>query len=272
MKLRSGIESSIEGPCRLVKNIQALQKKLNTCNNHSNNKSIKSLKYILRLYTKMDETFYEIYTYRGRDKITDLNLTTYKKTLELMCQLIGKTYTKKAEDYDKYEKELIVKTLYKMHIIFIKLQDVLLDLEYESTYMKELLRVCEKNAGKLIKDKESKEALAYYCYSHLYGSNNLNRYNMNTYEDGEYSYEEIYDNYYGENINNNIKDDVFIEEDYKRWFIYENSHYHKNGYTRYTELPPLYDYEELRARISHHSRELERYKNEMSNMYPYGEK
>ena len=138
-----------------------------------------------------------------------------------------------------------------------------------SSYMKTLLKTSEENKGKIIEDRNSKEALAYYCYSHLYNSNEINEYDIHTYEDGEYTYEEIYDYYYGNNTNNNPEDDKFLREDYGRWFEDETniSHYNKGGYKRYTELPVLYNYEELQARIEYHREELSKYTEIMDTQY-----
>lgn len=232
-------------------------------------KSVKNLKYVWMIYTKLEEEFIGIYKHMERLAMLKYVLVSYKKTLQLMSEIIGKTYNKESIDYDEETKEMIVKILYKMFIVFLEFRGILY--EQEDTYhMKELLKESEENAGKKIEDEKSPEALAYYCYSHLYGNNEVNRYEIKTYEDQEYSYEEIYDYYFGNNINKNPKDDLFIREDYERWFVYEGSisHYNEKGYKRYDELPPLYDYNELESRIDYHIDEIEKYKAMILKMYP----
>ena len=223
-------------------------------------KTIANMKYVKQLYDILDDEFFLVYKNMSHQSMVRFIMVLYKKTLSLICDIIKKTYEIKSLEYTSSEKEMMVTLLYKLRQVFVKTREVMYELT-GSSYMKTLLKTSEENKGKIIEDRNSKEALAYYCYSHLYNSNEINEYDIHTYEDGEYTYEEIYDYYYGNNTNNNPEDDKFLREDYGRWFEDETniSHYNKGGYKRYTELPVLYNYEELQARIEYHREELSKY-------------
>ena len=226
--------------------------------NENCEKTIENMKYMKQLYNILDDEFFLVYKNMSHKSMVKFIMVLYKKSLSLTCDIIKKTYELKSLEYTSSEKEMMVTLLYKLHQVFIKTRAVMTDLIDSSDYMKTLLKTSEENKGKIIEDRNSKEALAYYCYSHLYNSNEINEYDIYTYEDGEYTYEEIYDYYYGNNTNNNPEDDKFLREYYSRWFTDENniSHYNKGGYKRHTEL---YNYEELRARIEYHREELNKY-------------
>ena len=279
MKLRSG-RATDKGASSIIDNYNkfsiSVKEKLYIYEKNPCSKSIKNLKYIMYVYNQIDEEFFEILNNEElsniRFSIVNFILILYKKTLELMSGLIGKTYDKKSTKYDSSTKEMIVKTLYKMRNVFIKLRKLLYDMEEESECIKSLLDVSVKKAGKTIKDKSSTEALAYYCYSHLYGNEEYNRYNISSYEDGEYSYEEIYDYYFGANIEKYIEDDMFIREDYKYWFTYNEitDNYHLYGYRRHKlkEKEPLYKFNELKRRVEYYKDETIKYFEMMAEMYP----
>ena len=276
MKLRSG-RATDKGASSIIDKYNkfsiSVNEKLYIYEKNPCSKSIKNLKYIMYIYNQIDEEIFEIL---NNEELSNIRFSTvnfililYKKTLELMSDLIGKTYDKKSTKYDSSTKEMIVKTLYKMRNVFIKLRKLLYDMEEESECIKSLLDVSVKKAGKSIKDKNSMKALAYYCYSHLYGNDEINRYDIHTYEDGEYSYEEIYDYYFGDHINKNIEDDMFIRDDYKYWFTYKatTDKYHLYGYKRH-KLKPLYTFNELKSRIEYYKDEIYKYYEMMEEMYP----
>ena len=248
---------------------RSVKQKLEMCEKYPCSKSIKNLKYIMCVYVQIDEEFFELLKDEIPVSVVILILIMYKKTLELMSDLIGKTYDKKSAEYDSSIKEMIVKLLYKMRTVFTRLRRIMYDIEEGSKYIKDLLNECVENAGKLIDDKNSTKALAYYCYSHLYGNDEINRYAIHTYEDGEYSYEEIYDYYFGDHINKNIEDDMFIRDDYKYWFTYKatTDKYHLYGYKRHA-LKPLYTFNELKSRIEYYKDEIYKYYEMMEEMYP----
>lgn len=282
MKLRSGtiVTTDNRKKCassssnnNINKYSETLKDKLYMCEKYPCSTSIKNLNYIERVYEQINEEYFELlegveYS-KMPNSIVNLTMIKYKKTLELMSDLIGKTYDKKSEEYDNSTKEMIVKLLYKMRKVFVRLRRILYEMEDESKYIKTLLNVSVENAGKPIKDTSSMEALVYYCYSHLYGNEEINRYDIHTYEDGVYGYGEIYDYYFGGHIEMNIEDDMFIRDDYKYWFVYKETieKYNLYGYKRH-KLKPLYDFYELKSRIEYHKDEVNKYFEMMAEMYP----
>jgi hypothetical protein len=270
MKLRSGTIIKDETPKSVKSYTTRVKVLIDRYSKNPCSKSMKNLNHIIQIYILTNDDLYNIYKDMNPHEMPRYILVCYKKTLEMMSDLIGKTYTEESKNYNRETKELIVKTIYTMHVSFTTLRKILYEVEVESEYMKNLLKVSKENAGHPIEDKSSDEALAYYCYSHLYRNKEMKGYEIHTYDSGEYTYEEIYDYYFSANINNNLEDDLFIRDDYSRWFIDEEyiSHYYINGYKSYTELPLLYDYDELEARIDYHDEELEKYKKMMYDMYP----
>ena len=272
MKLRSGTTIKSTKTNNTSKIDISLNKITEALNIHKTcEKTISNMKYIKTIYNTLDDEFFVLYKDMNEKKMVRFIIILYKKTLQLMSDLILKTYDNKSLSYTCSEKEMIVTLLYKMNEVFIHIRSLMYDLINSSDYMKTLLKTSEENKGKPIEDTDSLEAQAYYCYSHLYCNNERNKYDIHTYEDGEYTYEVIYDYYYGNNPNKNDADDIFVREDYGQWFEVENniSHYHEGGYKRYTELPVLYNYDELRSRIEFHKEELKKYKEIMETSYPH---
>ena len=293
MKLRSGTTIISKKTNNKSKIDISLNKITDALKIHKNSeKTIENLKHIKTIYNILNDEFFVLYKDMSEIKMVRFVITIYKKTLQLMSDLILKTYDNKSLSYTCSEKEMIVTVLYNMNEVFIRIRGLMHDLIDSSDYMKKLLKTSEENKGKPIEYRNSLEAQTYYCYSHLYCNNEINEYNIHTYEDGKYTYEdgkytyedgkytyedgkytyeEIYDYYYGNNPNKNEDDDIFVFEDYGRWFEYEDniSHYNEGGYKRYTELPVLYNYDELRVRIEFHKEELKKYNKIMETSYPH---
>ncbi len=116
------------------------------------------------------------------------------------------------------------------------------------------------HVGENITDETSKEAICYYCYRHLNNSDEENEYEMNSYGDRIYSHTELYNYYYRNNVNNDVKEDLFIQNDYAWWFennqnmnVYDMSYNNKRGENL------IYTIQEVKHRISFHNRELQIY-------------
>ena len=155
-----------------------------------------------------------------------------------------------------------------MRNVFIRIRDVLTEIEHKSQYMKKLLYYSKTNKGGVITNKNSYEVLAYYSYRHLYNSEEENKYDINTYEDGNYSYEEIYDYYYAPNIKKDEKEDLFIKKDYTWWFenkrnttnysIYSyNTIDRKTIYTTYIHIQLTFKNEKTCRNLSNQNVQLE---------------
>jgi hypothetical protein len=159
-----------------------------------------------------------------REKPIDHVCGFYVSTLANISEIIKYTYN---NTFSSSDKETIIKVLYKMYKTFVSTRELMIDLENKSDYVKTVLKTAKENEGKVIEDKKSLDSQIYYCYRHMHHScieENAN--NFLTYEDGKYTYEEIYDYYYyGENLNANLDDreDIY----YEKWFKDENniSHY-----------------------------------------------
>jgi hypothetical protein len=67
--------------------------------------------------------------------------------------------------------------------------------------------------------------------------------------------------YYGNNKGTNIYDETLIDKDYYKWFEDENniSYYNDSVDRRNINIPLLYNYEELKARVKYHNEEAIRY-------------
>ena len=158
----------------------------------------------------------------------------------------------------------------------MKTREVMIEMEKKSDYIRNILQKAEENEGEPIKDTLSIESKIYYCYRHIYnGFVEENGYDFLTYEDGEYTYKEIYDYYYGANANADKNDDAFVYE-FEKWFENEeNISYYRDvncaslpPNINYTPLPPLYDYYELKARVDFHATEVAKYTDLMDELYP----
>ena len=221
---------------------------------------IKNLRYIVKIYELFDTEFFNIYKEMKEDSMVNLVITIYKKTLLLMAETISMTYKPESTDYTSSEKEIIVIALFKMRNVFIRIRDVLTEIEHKSQYMKKLLYYSKTNKGGLITNKNSYEALAYYSYRHLYNSEEENKYDINTYEDGNYSYEEIYDYYYAPNIKKDEKEDLFIKKDYTWWFENKRNTTNYSIYSYNTiDRKTIYTIDEIKHRSSFHLKEMEEY-------------
>ena len=60
-------------------------------------------------------------------------------------------------------------------------------MEKDSLIMQEYLKEVKNMEGERVKDKNTHTALAYYCYRHLYNSIEENEYDIQTYENGDYT-------------------------------------------------------------------------------------
>ena len=181
--------------------------------------SFKNLRFTLWMYEFMDyylPVYYDLLNLNSKKE--KLLLVTYKKTITLMSDLVRKTYEPGSTSYDAYDKELLVRLLYTLRKTFIWSRSKLQDVEKKSPVMQEYLREVKNREGERIKEKNTNAALTYYCYRHLYNSIEENEYEIQTYEDGNYTYEEIYDYYFGENIKKESDDDLLIKKDYEIWF------------------------------------------------------
>jgi hypothetical protein len=229
---------------------------------------INNLIYTLRLYDTM-------HNYLRSDYInTDNNVTdnrfiilTFEKTINLISQMISKTYSYESIEYTDYTKILIVKTMYKLNEVLLTLRYLLSRMEYESDYISAFLQISIDKKREKILDKKSIEARVYYCYRYLYKSQEENNYNISSYADGKYTEVEIYDHYFKENASNDENDDLLIKEDYKKWFVCEETTdrydivaYDKLETTEDTHLLTMCELKEL---IDFHKNELEKYKNIM---------
>ena len=218
---------------------------------------IKNIRYIVKIYELFDTEFFNIYKEMKEDSMVNIAITIYKKTLLLMSETITMTYNPVSLDYTSSEKEIIVIALFKMRNVFIRIRELLTEIEHKSKYMKKLLCYSKTHIGSLITNKNSYEAIAYYSYRHLYNSEEENDYYINTYEDGNYSYEEIYDYYYAPNIKKDKKEDLFIKKDYIWWF--ENKRntniYSINSYNT-IDRKSIYTIDEIKHRSSFHLEEM----------------
>jgi hypothetical protein len=223
---------------------------------------LKQLSDIEKIYDTIYNDFLEVVYKNMKVKPIQFICTLYINALSNISEIIKYTYNNEVLSSDK---EIIIKVIHKIYKIFTKTSKAMIELEKKSDYVKNILKVAEENEGKLIEDKESIESQIYYCYRHMNHSFiEENALDFLTYEDGKYTYEEIYDYYYGENVNFYHNDDTFISE-FEKWFKSERNTSH---YSSSAPLSPLYTYHELKARIKFHTEELETYTNLMDNMYP----
>jgi len=261
MNLRNGTTIIYSNNMNTIEDrIKTIQEIITT--NNTSEKTIANLKYIKKIYNILDDDeFFTSYINKYEVKMINCLLTMYKKTLEVMRGVLVKTYDDKALNYTSNEKKMIVEVLYKMNSVYMNIRNWMFDLKDKSEYMKTLLKTSEENKGIYIEDRWSTNALAYYCYSHLYNTNETNVYTISSRDYDTYSYDEIYDMYYGNNKGTNIYDETLIDKDYYKWFEDENniSHYNDSVDRRNINIPLLYNYEELKARVKYHNEEAIRY-------------
>jgi hypothetical protein len=231
---------------------------------------INNLIYTLNLYDMLYLSLND-YDKEDNDSYDRFIITLFEKTLQLMSQLIEKTYKPAAIHYTDHTKGLIVNTLYKMHEVFLIVRYKLSRKEHESDYISGLLDISIEEKGEKIYDKKSIEAKVYYCYRHFYQSEECNNYEISSYTDGTYSEVEIYDYYFKGNVENDVNDDLFINEDYKKWFVCEETtdRYDNWAYNNYESgepaNAPLTKYE-LQHRIEFHKNELDKYERIMRQL------
>jgi len=225
-----------------------------------------NLIYTLRLYETMAETFVD-YNDDNVDSHDRFVITAFVKTIQLMSTLTDYTYKTASLEYTDYTKGLIVKTMYKLHEVFVTLRYMLSQKEHDSDYISGLLQISIDENGEKIFNKNSIEAKAYYCYRHFYKSQEENSYDISSYADGVYTEVEIYDYYFKGNPSKDVKDDVLINQDYKKWFENEETtdRYDNLAYNSVTteQLPSLFTMCELERRINFHKNELEKYEHMM---------
>ena len=92
---------------------------------------MKNLNHIIQIYILTNDDLYNIYKDMNPHEMPRYILVCYKKTLEMMSDLIGKTYTEESKNYNRETKELIVKTIYTMHVSFTTLRKILYEVEVE---------------------------------------------------------------------------------------------------------------------------------------------
>jgi hypothetical protein len=242
------------------------QQRLKDQKNNPVSLDINNLIYTLRTYETIDkllscESMKDTAAYNNSN--ARLILVLFEKTLQLMSQLIEKTYKTASLEYTNYTKGLIVKTLYKLREVFIVIRYKLSCMEYTSDYISELLEISLEKRGKKILNTKSIQATAYYCYRHFYKSQEENCYDMSTYADGEYTEVEIYDYYFKGNTSKDVINDLFINEDYKRWFVLRESidRYDNDAYDIFETVENQYSCRitEVKQQINFHKYELEKY-------------
>jgi hypothetical protein len=229
---------------------------------------INNLMYTLKLYEALHNYL------RGDYINTNTNpphnrfiVISLHKTIELMSQLIAKTYGLESIHYSNYTKTLIIKTLYKLHEVLLTLRYVFSRMEDESDYIRELLKLSIDKKGEKILNKSSIEAKVYYCYRYFYKSRIENNYNISSYEDRKCTEVEIYNYHFKENVSKYENDDLLIKADYKQWFVCEETT------DRYDILPydkcetdeeeHVFSMCELEDLRDFHKNELEKYENLM---------
>ena len=229
--------------------------------NFADSSCLKNINNLYSIYDILDTEFENLLSNKI-DEVVIVNfvLTLYKNTLRLMSDIINKTYNIESINCTSSEKKKIIKTLFKMRSVFIKLRELLVELKENSPHMKKLLCYLKDHVGENITKNSSNEATCYLCYRHFYNSDEENEYEMHSYEDGIYSYAELYNYYYINNVNNEVEEDLFIKNDYEWWFENErNMNVYDTSYNNKIDTNIIYTIQEVKHRITFHKRELQIY-------------
>ena len=229
--------------------------------NFADSSCLKNIKNLYSIYDILDTEFENLLSNKIYEVvIVNFVLTLYKNTLRLMSDIINKTYNIESINCKSSEKKTIIKTLFKMRSVFIKLRELLVELKENSPHMKKLLCHLKDHVGENITKNSSNEATCYLCYRHFYNSDEENEYEMHSYEDGIYSYTELYNFYYRNNVNNEVEEDLFIKNDYDWWFVNErNMNVYDTSYNNRIDTTIIYTIQEVKHRITFHKRELQIY-------------
>jgi hypothetical protein len=269
MKLRSGTTFSTReelsertGKNDLIERKKDLIERVKDLINNPTSLDIDNLIYGLRLYESLDIYLDSVCSTIANSSYNRLIIVNFWKSIEMLCQLIGITYTKASIEFTDYTKGLLVKTMYKINDTLTRLGYMLRDMEYGSDYIYDLLQISINKKGEEI-DKESIEASVYYCYRYFYKSQQEDSYNISSYADGQYTEVEIYDYYFKENASKDKEYDLLIKNGYNKWFVcaettdrYDIAAYDKLETTEDEHLLTMCELKELR---DYHTKETEKY-------------
>jgi hypothetical protein len=225
MKLRSG--TTLRSDVTILQQLDpdelytilcgCLHEKIDDQHNHPVTHDINNLIYTLRLYETFNKHLRRLYNVGTNRSVHSFIIVSFKKTIELMSNIIAITYKQSSIEYTDYTKGLIVKTLYKLNQVLSKLRFMLELMECECDYITKLLQISIEKKGEKILDKDSIEARTYYCYRYLYKSKGYDNYNISSYADGKYCKVENYNYHLKGNASKDVNDDLLIK-DYKKMF------------------------------------------------------
>jgi hypothetical protein len=240
---------------------------------------IKRMNELGNFMESINEELPDIYEVQPTDSMTELVLTTYQKCIELMANMIKKTYFDESHSdsplcYGNNGKIAFIETLSKLHRASSAIAVMMCDIRDNTTTIANILKLAEP--GTRMNDSSEITKKTYLCYRHLDCCGDMYVYEMNTYIYDEYTEVELYDYYFLPNQNENVNDDVFINGAYYRWFVDVEEKYKVCG-CGYDDCPEcnsvhpvayvFFSEDELNMRMEHHRLELDRYTKMKHHMY-----
>ena len=253
--------------------------KLNHLDNINKSLLLTRLEMVGNLIDDFAKDFPHIYDKYPNDTMHKLMFIVYKKCIELISECISKTYLDESDEasplyYGDNGKKTFIKTIRKIHFGVSTLADMMRDKHNNGTDITKIIELSKP--GTLMEDSSDLTQIAYLCYRHLNCCRDMYAYDINTYYDEEYTLVELYDYYFLSNMNEDIKDDIYINEAYNRWFTDVSDTYKVCGcgYDDCQVCKPyhltalaFFSEKELNSRIEHHEEEAERYAKMKHRMY-----
>ena len=224
--------------------------------------SVRRLEKFADAFEYMTNEFKNVYDIESATYGLDFVATNYQRSLELITVSIAKTYMAYGpNDWGQAGKATFVRALSAFYKSNMMLRTILTK-EENTDKVQHLLRSVRTG---LSGDISTLKAKLYMCYRHFHCCQDMDAYEITTYNDNTYSRVEIYDYYFAQNKGCSIHDDRFIKYAYNKWFVYNISIWLTDGYQRSqgTFNPPRLCKEEIESNIANSTEQLKYHREQL---------
>jgi len=219
-------------------------------------KIVRRLEKFADAFEYMTKEFKNVYDVESATCGLDFVATNYQRSLELITISIAKTYMAYGpNDWGQTGKETFVRALSAFYKGNMMLKTILINEENTDKVQHLLRSVRTGSTG----DTSTLKSKLYMCYRHFHCCQDMDAYEITTYNYNTYSRIEIYDYYFAQNKGCSIHDDRFIKCAYNKWFVYNISFWLSDGYMKPRGVcdPPTLFKEEIESNIIHSAERLE---------------